>query len=915
MPLGAARLTLLAFQPTVAVEAEVIRKKIGITAHGDTQVDTAQYKFGGASAYTNPATTTSARSLRAYINSDWAWGTGDFTYECWFRPTAIANSTYLFDQRTAFGTGSGTLLYRSYSTNDWIWVRGGTTLLSYAHSPSNGTWYHIAVCRSSGTTKMFIDGTEVASATDTYSYVQGNTRLFIGAYFLDNQGFDGHIDEFRVSNTARYTSGFTPSTTPFVNDDDTLLLMHMDGTDASTYFEDDNGVGRAAVGVSAVATAQVDTAQSYFGGSSAIFNPSSLDHLLIDDISGSNNLDTNWTFECWYRPTNRTGTVYPVILANHTTSWGSGDWGFFDRHNDASTKFAFFINAYSSGSPALESTTVVSNGTWYHLAVVKEGNDYELFVDGTSEDTLTTAAAIATNRDLRIGSSGNATTKTVNGHIDEVRISDTARYTANFTRPTAPFVNDADTKLLLHCDGTDGSTLFLDDNGTQGRGNQVVVTAEGDAQIDTAQSKFGGASALFDNAGDRLVGQNIDFAQAFTVECFARSNGAWDTGTQAIFSTELLPLFVSSGKIAMYNTNVRVGSTTMSGDTWYHLVWESDGTDLYMYIDGSHEGTYTLTAGQQAESNQQFKIASNWAETASLDGHIDEMRVTQGRRYNVDTGSFTAPTEPFENDTNTLLLLHMDGAYDGSTVFIDSSGDRTPIGFAANGNAQTDTAQSKIGGSSLLLDGTGDYLSTGSSILQYNPKLGLNYDYWTVEYWLRINSHAGTFQHTLGFWNATAPTGVVYYFSSNMYNGTNKMGLQYKYADNSDSGALTFGSALSTGVWQHHAFVRNGNTLTAYLDGVSQGTHTMTGRTIDITGYNSTTISTMPFTIGAMTDASGPTNGWMDEIRISDTARYTTAFTPSTTPFQNDANTVLLLHCDGSDGDTDYVDDNGKEST
>jgi hypothetical protein len=76
---------------------------------------------------------------------------------------------------------------------------------------------------------------------------------------------------------------------------------------------------------------------------------------------------------------------------------------------------------------------------------------------------------------------------------------------------------DAYTVLMLHMDGVDTCTHFLDSELTP-----KAVTAVGNAQIDTAQSKFGNASALFDGAGDYLsVPDSADWAfgtGAFTID-------------------------------------------------------------------------------------------------------------------------------------------------------------------------------------------------------------------------------------------------------------------------------------------------------------------------------------------------------------------------------------------------------------
>jgi hypothetical protein len=87
------------------------------------------------------------------------------------------------------------------------------------------------------------------------------------------------------------------------------------------------------------------------------------------------------------------------------------------------------------------------------------------------------------------------------------------------------------------------------------------------------------------------------------------------------------------------------------------------------------------------------------------------------------------PTDP--NFADVSLLLHGDGA-NGSTTIIDSS--PTPKTVTAFGNAQISTAQSKFGGASIALDGTGDYASTGNS-----SDLLMGSAVFTIECWFYPN--------------------------------------------------------------------------------------------------------------------------------------------------------------------------------
>jgi hypothetical protein len=215
--------------------------------------------------------------------------------------------------------------------------------------------------------------------------------------------------------------------------------------------------------------------------------------------------------------------------------------------------------------------------------------------------------------------------------------------------------------------------------------------------------------------------------------------------------------------------------------------------------------------------------------------------------------------------SSVVALLHMDGA-DGSVVFTDSAA--TPNTFTVNGHAQIDTAQSKFGGASMLLDGTGDWIESAS----FGPQNFATGD-WTIELWVRPNAVAVKLLVNKGITTSFSPF-LLYLTASNQpaVQGHNSAtGLQYNIA-----GA----GALSVGTWYHVAAVRDGNTIRLYLNGVQVNSVAMSA-----TLYHD---SAAPLSIGAYENGTNAFNGWIDEVRITKgVCRYPsgTTFSVPTAPF------------------------------
>jgi hypothetical protein len=215
---------------------------IGRTGDG-VMTKTGQKKFGTASGFWDA----SADSyLTAGNSSIGATGTGDWTLEAWvYNDVSQADTNRSFFTQCAASNNdglqiewqaSGNLTVWDYSlNNDWTDLCGTGGVAT----PID-TWFHLAVVRYGNTFKMYIDGT-VAATTRTQSGDMAPTAgPQIGWHRNTSTRYlkDSYIDEFRISNVARYTANFTPAASAFVTDANTQLLLHLDGANDGTVFTD-----------------------------------------------------------------------------------------------------------------------------------------------------------------------------------------------------------------------------------------------------------------------------------------------------------------------------------------------------------------------------------------------------------------------------------------------------------------------------------------------------------------------------------------------------------------------------------------------------------------------------------------------------------------------------------------------------
>lgn len=885
-----------------------------LSVFGNAQVSTAQSKFGGASiAFDGNGDYLSVPSSTALD-----FQSGDYTIELWVRFNSVGSFQTILSRYQTWATV--VQFYLELTTSSNIKYRAGNNVpvsVTSGTVVATNTWYHVAITCSSGTTRLFING-QLEASTGTAAVLSSGQPLGIGYELSGNAAYlNGYIDELRITKGyARYTSNFSVPTGPYEDEGAPLadpfynyvsLLLPMNGSNNSTTFTDRSP---NALTVTANGDAKLSTAVKRYGVSSALFDGtgdylSTPNSALFDFGSG------DFTIEAWvYTTTIAVGIRAIVGYANGSAS--NSNYAFQLLQTGSQWQFNIFSGTTSYG---LAAGTAVAN-KWTHIALVRAGASLYSFVDGALANTSSVTGVTVNSPSgavLHVGQVQGF--YPWNGYIDDLRITKgVARYIDNFIPPLphADYGTLADpylaaSTLWMPMEGPVNSTGFFD------RADRLPVTTYGNAKISNAQYKWGLTSALFDGSGDFLsipASTNFDLLGGdFTVEFWYKHNNPTDTTGSSVLcvgsASGYWQILIRNGAININNSpngsTFNNFSASLALDTgWHHFAWTKSGSTQLVFHDGillPASGTVPTAVATTA-----LYVGANYnGGTTSFNGYIDDLRIIKGHaRY---TSNFTPPTAPINADTssdpylsNVSLLLKMDGA-NNSTAFTDSS--LTPKTVLANGDAKISTAQSKFGGASALLDGTGDYLS-----LAHNAEFSIESSNFTLEAWIYVSA-SNVLQNILNK-RVNTPTESGWGWRITAANA-----LQFFHTGGS---SLISTSTISSGTWTHVAVTRSGSTVRQFINGILDAT-TAT--------FSNGVSNTQELRIGIDEGAAGGFNGYIDDLRVTKgVARYTANFIPPTISHpvwsETDASfssVSLLLNGNGANASTVVADRSSNAST
>jgi hypothetical protein len=569
---------------------------------------------------------------------------GQFTVEAWVYRT-VGSTNQAIAGKWALNNDAWLILIGS--NNTIIFYYESFNITTTATIPLNA-WCHVAVTRdSSNNIRIFVDGVQTGSTTNSSANISGTASLTIGAYNATGSitsFLTGYISNLRVvKGTAVYTSSFTPPTAPLTAITNTSLL-----TCQSNRFVDNstnafaitrNGDVRVTpfspFAPSAAYSAGTNGGSGYFDGTG--------DYLTVAD-NAAFDLSGDFTIEF----------VAYATGANNRRFLQLGDYRSPNNGLVIYTNASNALVVYVNGATIITGSAFPLN-QWVYVALVRSGggsNNLKLYMNAVQDGQATNTVSFTgvAGNGVAIGAEyGGSYAATAECYISTVRIVNGTALTPAI--PTAPLTAITNTSILLNF-----TNAGIFDN--TGKNNLETV---GNAQIDTTVKKYGTGSMEFDGSGDRLTNNNfinpdlIMGTGSFTIEGWLYTTSTANMGLLQISTTAGGLQANNTNNIAVYCNNLvlgayyggtfRAGTTSISSGTWTHFALVRNGSSINLYVNGTADSGFGTQTDNQNYTGGYIVVGGYFGTSNLFNGYIDDLRITKGvARY---IANFTAPTKEF----------------------------------------------------------------------------------------------------------------------------------------------------------------------------------------------------------------------------------------------------------------------------
>ncbi len=351
--------------------------------------------------------------------------TGDFTIGLWFYPNAALTTNQNILGNLTANVGTDWLIQMVSGTINF-YTNGTTVRISSATAILPLQWNYISMTRSSNVISAHVNGASLGTYSQSGTFGSATKKLQIGNA---TNNVNGYVSGVILVDGSANTS--VPTAPPTAISGTNLLLNF---TNAGIF--DNTGKNN----LETVGDAQIDTTTKKYGTGSMEFDGTG-DWLQLPRSPDLYFGAGNFTVECWVYPT--ASSSQPIIAGQWSGSTGSTtlSWVII-LSNDANRNLRFALSTNGSGvlTDTVSSTPLPLN-TWSHVALVRNGNVFTIYLNGVAATggsyTISAGTALydATNQ-ISVGASSTGS-QPFQGFIDDLRITKgVARYTANFTAPT-----------------------------------------------------------------------------------------------------------------------------------------------------------------------------------------------------------------------------------------------------------------------------------------------------------------------------------------------------------------------------------------------------------------------------------------------------------------------------------------------